>query len=459
MAKKKEVKKVRKKAKKETKLIGKKEFIFDLLSLVIALGIALYFGGRSLYYYSLQNAKTEAKTLSGLVLANNKIVNEGDGFHQIDAGYCFKGNVDNNYVWFANRLFRILKINEDESVKLVGENYGATFMWGEDSNYKESNLRYWLTKTDAANGVYYSSIPSQSTFLVKTSYTEDKLDNDKVIEGKNKYNDFVTTLTISDYINAGGKNSFLKNGKLFYLIGHNSDDENLYVEEDGSVVGTDSLSGYGVRPVITLNSKVTVSQGDGSKDNPFMIDMLGNNNYIDSYVKLGEDTYKVYENQDNKLKMYKTTYITSNGEEVLSGFNNSDGSRFNPYDRNSIAYYLNSSYLNSLSYKDYIVDNVYYTGYINEETDYKFLNNYSDSVTCRVALVNIFDYNSTNELNDYYHINTISDESTMAYSTYSNGLLFEDDINEVKHIVPAISINVSAVKGGSGRIDDPYTVG
>lgn len=459
MAKKKEVKKVRKKAKKETKLIGKKEFIFDLLSLVIALGIALYFGGRSLYYYSLQNAKTEAKTLSGLVLANNKIVNEGDGFHQIDAGYCFKGNVDNNYVWFANRLFRILKINEDESVKLVGENYGATFMWGEDSNYKESNLRYWLTKTDAANGVYYSSIPSQSTFLVKTSYTEDKLDNDKVIEGKNKYNDFVTTLTISDYTNAGGKNSFLKNGKLFYLIGHNSDDENLYVEEDGSVVGTDSLSGYGVRPVITLNSKVTVSQGDGSKDNPFMIDMLGNNNYIDSYVKLGEDTYKVYENQDNKLKMYKTTYITSNGEEVLSGFNNSDGSRFNPYDRNSIAYYLNSSYLNSLSYKDYIVDNVYYTGYINEETDYKFLNNYSDSVTCRVALVNIFDYNSTNELNDYYHINTISDESTMAYSTYSNGLLFEDDINEVKHIVPAISINVSAVKGGSGRIDDPYTVG
>ncbi len=459
MAKKKEVKKVRKKAKKETKLIGKKEFIFDLLSLVIALGIALYFGGRSLYYYSLQNAKTEAKTLSGLVLANNKIVNEGDGFHQIDAGYCFKGNVDNNYVWFANRLFRILKINEDESVKLVGENYGATFMWGEDSNYKESNLRYWLTKTDSANGVYYSSIPSQSTFLVKTSYTEDKLDNDKVIEGKNKYNDFVTTLTISDYTNAGGKNSFLKNGKLFYLIGHNSDDENLYVEEDGSVVGTDSLSGYGVRPVITLNSKVTVSQGDGSKDNPFMIDMLGNNNYIDSYVKLGEDTYKVYENQDNKLKMYKTTYITSNGEEVLSGFNNNDGSRFNPYDRNSIAYYLNSSYLNSLSYKDYIVDNVYYTGYINEETDYKFLNNYSDSVTCRVALVNIFDYNSTNELNDYYHINTISDESTMAYSTYSNGLLFEDDINEVKHIVPAISINVSAVKGGSGRIDDPYTVG
>ena len=460
MAKKKVVKKIRKKAKKDTKSLGKKEFIFNLISLVVVLGIALYFGGRSLYYYSLQNAKTEAKTLSGLVLANNKIVNEGDGFHQTEDGYIFKGNVENNYVWFANRLFRILSINEDESVRLISENYAAAFMWGENSDYKESNLRYWLTKTKAANGVYFSSIPSPSSYLVKTSYSEDKLDGDKVIEGKKKYKDFVTTLTITDYTNAGGKNSFLKNGKLFYLIGHNSDDENIYVEEDGSVVGTDTLSGYGIRPVITLNSKVTISQGDGSHDNPFMVDMGGNNNYIDSYVKLDNDTYKVFENQNNKLKMYKITYITnSNGEEIADGFNNSDGSRFDLNDRHSIAYYLNGEYYSSLSYKDYIVDNYYYNGYINEETEYKFLNNYTESVTCKVALLNIFDYNSTNELNDYYHINTISDESTMAYSTYSNGLLFEEDVKEWKHIVPVISINKDAIKGGTGRIDDPYTVG
>ena len=148
MAKKKVVKKTQKKAKKETKTIGKKEFIFNLISLVVILGIALYYGGRSLYYYSLQNAKTEAKTLSGLVLANNKIVNEGDGFHQTEDGYIFKGNVENNYVWFANRMFRILSINKDESIKVVSENYAATFMWGEKPNYEESNIRLWLTKTD-----------------------------------------------------------------------------------------------------------------------------------------------------------------------------------------------------------------------------------------------------------------------------------------------------------------------
>ena len=460
MAKKKVVKKTQKKAKKETKTIGKKEFIFNLISLVVILGIALYYGGRSLYYYSLQNAKTEAKTLSGLVLANNKIVNEGDGFHQTEDGYIFKGNVENNYVWFANRMFRILSINKDESIKVVSENYAATFMWGEKPNYEESNIRLWLTKTDKDNtGVYYNTIPSQDSFLIKTKYTEDKIDNDKVVEGKDKFKDFVTTLTITDYTNAGGKNSFLKNGKLFYLIGHNQDDENLYVEEDGSVVGTDTLSGYGIRPVITLNSKVTISQGDGSHDNPFVVDMCGNNNYVDSYVKLGNDTYKVIENKDNKLMMYKTTYLSNGGNEVLSGFHNYDGSRFDPNDVNSIGYYLNNEIFNSLSYKDILVDNDYYNGYINEEVNYDFLNNYSSHVTCKIGLVNIFNYNSSNDLNDYFHINTISDESTMIYSTYSNGLLFEDDINELKHIIPVVSINVSSIKSGTGRGDDPYIAG
>lgn len=460
MARKKVVKKNKKNSKKVTKSIGKKEFIFNLVSLVVVLGIALYYGGRSLYYYSLQNAKTEAKTLGGLVLANNKIVNDGDGFHQSGDGYFFKGNVENNYVWFANRMFRILGINKDESVKLVSENYAATFMWGEQSDYKESNVRLWLTKTkDNNTGIYYNTIPSQKSFLIKTPYTEDKLDNDKVVEGKGKSKEYITTLTITDYTNAGGKNSFLKNGKLFYLIGHNQDNENLYVEEDGSVVGTDTLSGYGIRPVITLNSKVTISHGEGSIDNPFVVDMGNNNNYVDSYVRLGDDSYKVIENKDNKLMMYKTTYISNNGEELFSGFHNYDGSRFDPNDRDSLGFYLNNDYYNSLSYKDLLVDNNYYNGYINEETKYNYLNNYTNYVTCKIGLVNIFDYNSSNELNDYYHINTISDESTMVYSTYSNGLLFEDDINELKHVIPVVSINSSSIKGGSGRIDDPYIVG
>ena len=43
------------KKKKQLHLIGKKEFIFNFFSLVIIIGIGLYFGARSMYYYSRQN--------------------------------------------------------------------------------------------------------------------------------------------------------------------------------------------------------------------------------------------------------------------------------------------------------------------------------------------------------------------------------------------------------------------
>ena len=116
------------KKKKEKRALTTAEFIFCLLSILFALGVGLYYGGRSLYYYSLQNAKKAetANTLNGLILGSNYVKQEGNGLHQNTDGYYFKGNVDNNYVKFANRLFRIISVNNDESVKLVSNDLVAT---------------------------------------------------------------------------------------------------------------------------------------------------------------------------------------------------------------------------------------------------------------------------------------------------------------------------------------------
>ena len=109
------------KKKKEKRLLTTSQFIFCLISLLFALGVGLYYGGRSFYYYSLQNAKKveTANTLNGLVLGSNYVQQEGDGLHQNTDGYYFKGKVENNYVRFANRLFRIISINNDESVRKI----------------------------------------------------------------------------------------------------------------------------------------------------------------------------------------------------------------------------------------------------------------------------------------------------------------------------------------------------
>ena len=322
-------------------------------------------------------------------------------------------------------------------------------MWGEEDDYSKSNIRIWLSNTgDNNSGIYYNTVPNFKKYLKKTNYTIDVLSNVKIITGKEKYSDSISLLSLNDYIVSGGKEGFLNNGKLFYLLGSTLDNSKLYVEEDGSLSNCDKLDFYGIRSVITMKKNTVISQGDGSLGNPYVVDMGNDNNYVDSYVKLGNDIWKVYSNTNGILKMYV---------EVLKKY--SDGNNiFNYYDDENIAYYLLNDYYTSLSYKDYIVSASYPFGEISNETGYNYSNIYSKSFEGFVSLLNLFDYVSNNELNDFYRNNTTSLIGDMQYVTYSNGLVEEGDVKNEKHIVPVIAIDSKIIKSGNGKIDNPYVV-
>ena len=101
MAEKKIVEKKKSRKKKKKHLIGPKEFLFNFISLVLMIGVGVYFGYRSLYYYSKQNRQfvAEAQTLNGTVVHNTPVVYDDEvGLHQDSLGYYYKGNVINNYV-------------------------------------------------------------------------------------------------------------------------------------------------------------------------------------------------------------------------------------------------------------------------------------------------------------------------------------------------------------------------
>ena len=111
--------KKKRKKKKEKKYLGKHEFVFNFFSLVILIGIGVYFGYRSLYYYSKQNQKIEqeAATLSGMIIQNNSPTTGSNvGLHKDSSGYFYTGNVLNNYILFHNRrnliLFQSFGIND-----------------------------------------------------------------------------------------------------------------------------------------------------------------------------------------------------------------------------------------------------------------------------------------------------------------------------------------------------------
>ena len=452
-------KKNQKKRQKKKHLIGKKEFIFNFLSLTILIGIGMYFGYRSLYYYSKQNIKyeEEAQTLNGTIINDVEVVKDDSvGLHRDNDGYYYKGNVENNYVFFANRLFRIIRINNDNTVKLISDDLVSSFMFGETPKYNESNVRNWLTTTDSVvSGIYYNTIPTPQNFLVKTSYSEDTLSNDKIDYSKNIVKDYITTLTVHDYILSNGMNGFLNNGKMFFLLGL-EDNENIYVDEDGSIQKCDSLEGYGIRAVITLKKNTPISGGDGTKDNPYVINQGENKNFVDSYVRLGNDLWKVSYEDTNNLRLYLAGYISFDGVEYVRNYGN-DTSVFDTTDKKSLAFYLNNDYYNSLLYSSVINDSEFYIGEISDDLGYNFINIYNDKVTCKVGLLNIFDYVSY-DFNDYFHINKTSSVGSIQYTTMSNGLLGEASITDMKHIVPVISIKKEVIKSGSGLVNDPYVV-
>ena len=451
----------KKKKKKEKHILSKGEFAFNFLSLVVIIGVGIYFGYRSLYYYSKQNMKIkeEAQTLNGLIIQNNKVVQKGEvGLHQDTDGYYFKGKVENNYVKFFNQTYRVIRVNDDNSVRLINDDINGSFMWGEDSHYKKSNVWKFLNKEkdNSNSGTYLNTIPNYKKYLKETKYSEDKLLSEKVEYSDKELKDYGSLLTIKDYTNANGKDSYLNNGKIFYLIGFNEDKENLYIEEDGSVQTSDGLEGFGIRTVITLKENSPVVGGTGSKEDPYVIDTSDDKTYINSYVKLGNDMWRVYQDGDN-LKLNLDGYIKVGENEVVRNYSLTN-SIFDLSDRKGIAYYLNTDYLNSLSYNGILLDTNHNIGEISDDAGYSIDNIYNNTVTSKIGLLNIFDFISNSELENYFFINTTSEVGSMEYDRFKNGLLEESDVRDEKHIVPTICIDKKSIKNGKGTADDPYTV-
>lgn len=453
-------KKKEKSKKKEKHLIGRKEFLFNFFSLVIIICIGIYFGYRGLYYYSKQNQKVkdESDTLNGRVIQNTPLSQgDADGFHRDGSGYFFRGMVNNNYVLFENRLFRIVRINSDNTVKLISDSLAAVFPWGEKSSYKKSNVYQWLEKSDIEHsGVYYNTLTNLDEYLVKTEYEEAIYKKKKVYSAK-KYEDYITTLTVSDYALAKGKSGYLNNGKNFFVLGLSDKNENFFVDEEGTLEICDSLDGYGVRPVITLKANLKVQDGNGTIESPYIVSQENSKTFVDSYVQIGQDVWRVTAEDGDNLKMYLNGYINNHGQELLRNYSTTN-SIFDPKDRNSLAYYLNTTYLRSLPYAGILLDFNSNIGELSDDAGYDYVNIYKGQVTSKVSLLNIFDYVSNNDIFDYFYGNTTSQVGSMEYSTQATGVLEEVDVREEKHIVPVISIAKNNIKRGQGTVNDPYVV-
>lgn len=213
--------------------------------------------------------------------------------------YYFRGNVINNYVSFANLTWRIMRINGDETVRLVlndlTDNVSNIFAEETiDFEYKNSKLKEYLDiwfqdniqdyESYISNNKYCSDISHNETYVFQAS-TRLKINNIPTFTCLGTtYNSNIGILSADEVILAGGKvgvansNYYLFNGSIeseYFTMTASSGTENVVkmfaVSSTGSVIeDIDSSLFRGIRPVINLIKNVEV-KGDGTINSPYEI--------------------------------------------------------------------------------------------------------------------------------------------------------------------------------------------
>ena len=228
--------------------------------------------------------------------------------------YYFRGNVENNYVSFAGQTWRIVRINEDGTIRIVMQdgingniNYtfnsndnNYTYMYYSNSNVKTVVDNWYQTnigsKSDlaknVASGNYYceqakakyidGATSGNVTMTTYNKYTPDfKCSSDG--NGKGVVSASVGLLTYDEVVYAGGYHArnnssyYLYNSNIWWLTmspaGFASGNSYVWdVNTSGSVYYINVTIAGRLRPVLNLTVDTQISDGDGTKENPFIVE-------------------------------------------------------------------------------------------------------------------------------------------------------------------------------------------
>ena len=227
--------------------------------------------------------------------------------------YYFRGNVTNNYVKFAGQTWRIVRVNEDGTIRIVmqdginsnaniafNSNYNNyTYMYYTNSQAK-TTLESWYqtnigSKSDlaknVATGAYYCEqakakrdskwTSGNANMILYSSYTP----NFKCVadgNGKGQVSGSIGLLSYDEVVYAGGYPH--EENSSYYLSNLNSNSNWLMspcgyfgapiwvLDKRGYLVNYTSTSALSFRPVINLNTNTQISDGDGTKENPFVVE-------------------------------------------------------------------------------------------------------------------------------------------------------------------------------------------
>jgi len=428
--------------------------IFCFISFLFILSCFIFYGTRFIKLY-LENKKVETiekNTLAKIIRESNY---KSDNFKDINGTEYFINNSENNYLMYSNILWRIIKVNKDNSVTVISDSSLTSLAYGEKLDYLNSYINKWLNSNDEEySGILEKHLNNKETYLQKTTACLDKVDelNNEECKTTNKDN-YISLLSTSDFVNIGNKQSYVVNDEYFYLSNSNSDDEIWYIDDEGAITTNKGTDVIGVKPIITIKTNVEYISGSGNKDNPYKIEK--ENSLFGSYVKLDNDIWRIYQVNETEVRLVLNDYLKVNNSELKHIYSNIS-SYHNDTKSSSIAYYLNNTFLNTLSYKDKIKETTWTNGYYGSSSNYDYKEALENTVETKVALISIGDIRLNNELENYFTLTGTKEKSSMVYTINSSQKLYGKNIQNQINVVPVISLEKDLLTKGNGTIDSPY---
>ena len=291
---------------------------------------------RNVIFYgnvSLEGEQIVGKTLNQLILGdgNSNVLNatatltdtysnagDASGLYKSVDGetnsgttYFYRGAVTNNYVSFAGLMWRIVRINENGSIRLLlndGINNNTYYKF----NPTRNNYAYmYYTNTDVEGGIkrtvdtwYNDNLKTYESYIADTEFCEQfkvalsstwvtagsvtaplyssytsnfKCSTDG--NGKGVLTSKVGLLTIDEAVHAGnyfGKksSSYITNSKMYWLMSpagaHNNNAGAWSVSSAGIILDYNVDGSRVVRPVVSLKAGI-LATGSGTSDDPYVI--------------------------------------------------------------------------------------------------------------------------------------------------------------------------------------------
>ena len=425
--------------------------IFCAISFLFILGCILFYGIRFIMLY-IENNTTDIESITNLSKRVTAEHANQSYFKNINSNYYFVGDTDKNYVKYKNITWRIVKITNNNSTVLISDEPLTSLAFGSNT-YEESPITDWLNETNnEQSGILTNAIGSD--YLTNTNACIDTLDNTKNITCDDIYDEYqISLLSMFDYANAGSSDSYINNGYYTYLSNTNNDNEVWYIDDEGKLNTNDGTDIYSIKPVITLNSTVELIEGEGTKDNPYQIEK--ENSLFASYVKLDNDLWRIYNIEDNNLKLVLTDYLKTDDENYQTIYS-STTSFHNDEKVGTLAYYLNNTYFNRLNYSDQILNNYWSNGYYSSENNFDYTEALDKEVDTEIALLSIGDINLVPSLDEFFLSTGLNNMDNKIYVYNNDGIITDQRVTSKANVVPTISIDKNILTKGTGTIDDPY---